>query len=100
MTGGAAERGQSSQPPTEPASRTATRATAASDLPCPGRCGEAVRTVSSRPGLAGVMQRLPAWRDSGAQVDHLHPAVARLRRLSRRLDEQTILTHADRLKFA
>ena len=37
---------------------------------------------------------------SGAQIDHLHTAIARLRRLRRRRHQQAFLAHADRLQPA
>src|SRR5439155_18440248 len=57
-----------------------------------------MRTVSSAPGSKGVIPRARARSGSGAQVDHLYSAVARLRCLGWRRHQQSILAHAHRLQ--
>ena len=51
-------------------------------------------------GSDGLMLRPPARRRSGAEVDHLHAAIAWLRRLRRGRHQQAVLAHADRLQAA
>jgi hypothetical protein len=79
---------RSSQNVADPASAPPTTSTASDRAVRLRREVGRTRTVSSVPGCGGLMRRPPARRGSGAEVDHPHATIARLRRLRRGGDQQ------------